>query len=72
MPEPKPGQKGKRAEKKQVVNGVRSQSVEQVGKAEDTNWQKPRIRTNERGVLEDRFAARRVWVWDARHIKNGW
>lgn len=64
VPEPKPGKKGKKAEKQQVVNGVRSSSVEQVGKAGDTTWQKLRIRTNERGVLEDRFAARRVWVWD--------
>jgi SRSO17 transposase len=64
IPELKPSQKGKKAQKQQVINGIRSYSVEQVGKAGDTTWQKLRIRTNERGILEDRFAARRVWVWD--------
>ena len=64
VPEPKPGKKGPKPEKAQVLNGVRSYSVTQVGLAEDTHWQRLRIRTNERGVLEDRFAARRLWVWD--------
>lgn len=64
IPEPKPGKKGPKAKKVQVLNGVRSYSVKQIGVAEDTHWQRLRIRTNERGRLEDRFAARRVWVWD--------
>jgi len=64
VPDPKPGKKGPKPEKAQVLNGVRSYSVKQVGQAEDTHWQRLRIRTNERGVLEDRFAARQVWVWD--------
>lgn len=64
IPEAKPGKKGPKPEKTQVVNGVRSYSVKQVGLADDTLWQRLRIRANERGVLEDRFAARRVWVWD--------
>ena len=64
VPEPRPGKKGPKPEKPQALNGVRSYSVKQIGLAEDTHWQCLRIRTNERGVLEDRFAARRVWVWD--------
>jgi SRSO17 transposase len=64
VPEPRPDKKGPKPEKAQVLNGVRSYSVKQVGLAEDTHWQRLRIRTNERGVLEDRFAARQVWVWD--------
>ena len=55
-----------KAEKFQVLNGVHSYNVKQVGLAEDTHWQRLRIRTHERGVLEDRFAARRVWVWDEK------
>jgi SRSO17 transposase len=66
VPEPKPGKKGPKAEKYQVLNGVHSYNVKQVGLAEDTHWQRLRIRTHERGVLEDRFAARRVWVWDEK------
>jgi SRSO17 transposase len=65
LPESNPGKKGRKVQKTQVVNGVRFYSVEQVGKAADTTWQRLRIRTHERGMLEDRFAARRVWVWDA-------
>jgi len=45
---------------------VRSYSVKQVGQLVDTHWQLLRIRTNERGILEDRFAARQVWVWDEK------
>lgn len=64
VPEPKPGKKGPKPQKVQVLNGIHAYSVKQIGLAEDTHWQRLRIRTNERGVLEDRFAARRVWVWD--------
>ena len=66
IPEPKPGKKGRKAEKSQVLNSVRSYSVKQIGLAENTHWQRLRIRTNERGVLEDRFAARQVWIWDEK------
>jgi len=66
VPEPKPGKKGPKPEKVQVLNRVCSYNVKQIGLAQDTNWQCLRIRTNERGVLEDRFAARRVWIWDEK------
>ena len=69
IPEPQPRQRGRRAEKAQVLNGVRSYNVKQVGQAEDTHWQRLHIRSNERGVLEDRFAARRVWIWDEKEPK---
>lgn len=64
IPSPQPKKKGPRPQKPQVLNGIRSYGVKQVGRAEDTHWQRLRIRTNERGVLEDQFAARRVWIWD--------
>jgi SRSO17 transposase len=66
IPEPKPGKKGRKVEKPRVINGVRSYSVKQIGLTESTDWQRLRIRTTERGVLEDRFAARQVWVWDEK------
>jgi len=64
IPKPRPGKKGRKPEQPQVLNNVRSYSVKQVGLTEDTHWQRLRIRTNERGVLEDRFAACQAWVWD--------
>jgi SRSO17 transposase len=67
IPQPKPAKKGRKVEKPQVLNGVRSYSVKQIGLAESTAWQRLRIRTNERGVLEDRFAAQQVWIWDEKH-----
>jgi SRSO17 transposase len=66
VPEPRPGRKGRKAEQLQGLNGVRSYSAKQVGQLADTDWQRLRIRTNERGVLEDRFAARLVWIWDEK------
>jgi SRSO17 transposase len=64
IPAPKPKQKGPKPQKPQILNSIRSYSVKQVGRAVDTYWQRLRIRSNERGVLEDQFAARRVWIWD--------
>jgi SRSO17 transposase len=40
IPNPKPGKKGRKAEKPQVLNGVRSYSVKQIDLAEDTHWQR--------------------------------
>ena len=64
IPEPKPGKKGPKPQQAQVLNGIRSYRVQQVGQLAETRWQSLRIRTNERGVLEDQFAARLVWTWD--------
>ena len=63
LPAPQPGKKGPKAQTAQVLNGARAYHVQQVGLAEDTHWQRLRIRSNERGGLEDRFASRRGWVW---------
>jgi SRSO17 transposase len=66
LPAPKPGKKGPKAQKAQVLNGIRSYSVQQVAHTTETHWQRLQIRRNERGRLEDPFAARRVWTWDAQ------
>lgn len=63
IPSPKPNKKGPKPQKPQVLNAILTYRVKQVGRVEDTDWQRLRIRTNERGVLEDQFAARRVWLW---------
>jgi SRSO17 transposase len=47
----------------QVLNESQALRVDQVGKRADTLWQRLLIRQNERGVLEDDFAVRRVWTW---------
>jgi SRSO17 transposase len=70
IPAPKPSKKGPKAQKAQVLNGIRSYSVQQVACASDTQWQRLRIRSGERGWLEDPFAARRVWTWDAQQPES--
>lgn len=70
IPEPKAGKRGPQPQRPQVLNGIGSHSVQQVGQLSDTHWQRLRIRTNERGVLEDQFAARRVWTWDTAQAQT--
>jgi len=54
---------GRPKSKVRVLNQVKSIRVDQAGGEPDTEWQRLFIRHNERGVLEDEFAARRVWTW---------
>ena len=46
-----------------VLNGVPAIRVDQWAQDPSLSWQTLSIRSNERGVLEDRFAACRVWTW---------
>lgn len=66
--------RGRPKKKLQVLNESRSLRVDQVGKEAGTAWQRLLIRHNERGVLEDDFAARRVWIWmqDQDEVREEW
>lgn len=46
-----------------VLNEVKPIRVDQLIKDPDLLWKTVRIRSNERGLLEDRFMACRVWTW---------
>jgi len=59
----KTAETGRPKSKPRVLNDAKSQRVDQVGGEPDTVWQQLFIRHNERGVLEDEFAARQVWTW---------
>jgi SRSO17 transposase len=63
LPQKRPGQKGKGFTRLRVVNGIQPVQVKEVAASPHTLWQVVRVRHNERGVLEDRFAAQRVWTW---------
>ena len=54
---------GRLDRKLQVLNALRPLRADRVGAEPDTHWQRLFIRYNERGSLEDDFAARRVWTW---------
>jgi SRSO17 transposase len=65
IPQKPVGKTGKAFTRLRVLNGVASVTVKEVAADEHTHWQTLSIRPNERGVLTDRFAARRVWTWQA-------
>ena len=54
---------GRPKRKLKILNGVKSQRVDQVAQTTALSWQRLFIRHNERGGVEDEFAARRVWTW---------
>lgn len=60
---------GRPKSKRRVLNGVRPIRVDQVGHLESTAWERLFIRHNERGLLEDDFAARRVWTLAKRQFE---
>jgi SRSO17 transposase len=62
IPTPKPGQRGPKPTRIQVLNGVKPLAVHQVARRTDTRWQRIRVRATERGELNDPFAVRRVWT----------
>jgi SRSO17 transposase len=62
VPEPVPGQRGRKPTRLRVLNGVRPFQVSQVARRTDTPWQHVRVRAVERGELNDPFAARLVWT----------
>ena len=64
-----PGHRGRPCTQRQVLNGVQPMSVQGVGRMPESHWQTVHIRSNERGVLADRFAARRLWTWSPEHVE---
>ncbi len=62
IPEAKPGRRGPKPTRLQVLNGVTSYSVSQVARRPDTTWHNIRVRPTERGELHDPFIARLVWT----------
>jgi len=62
VPKPKAGQRGRKPTRLQVLNGVKPLKTQQVARRTDTDWQRIQVRTIERGLLNDPFAARPVWT----------
>ncbi|HET89289.1 MAG TPA: IS701 family transposase [Chloroflexi bacterium] len=62
VPERKPGSRGPKLTRIQVLNGVEPFPVHRVARRTDTTWTRVRVRSIERGELNDPFAARRVWT----------
>lgn len=62
IPKPEPGRRGRQPTRLRVLNGVKRLHVHKVARRSDTYWQRVLVRTTERGVLNDPFAARLVWT----------
>lgn len=62
VPERRPGQRGRPPTRLRVLNGVRASKAYQVAQHAGTPWQQVPVRSIERGVLNDLFAARLVWT----------
>jgi SRSO17 transposase len=65
IPQKVAGKKGKAFTRPRVLNDVPPITVKQLSNDEHTQWQTVSVRHNERGCLADRFAAQRVWTWQA-------
>jgi SRSO17 transposase len=62
VPDPVPGRRGPKPTRIQVLNKVKPFKVHQVARHTDTAWHPIQVRPIERGILNDPFAARRVWT----------
>jgi len=62
VPEAKPGRRGPKPSRSRVLSPDRPLKVSEVAQREDTNWHRVRVRSTERGELNDEFAARRIWT----------
>jgi SRSO17 transposase len=62
IPAREPGSRGPEPTCIQVLNGVQPCPVQRVARRDDTTWARVRVRSIERGELNDPFAVRRVWI----------
>ena len=62
LPPSQPGPRGRRPTQPRVLNEVKPIKVSQIVQRSDTTFRRFRVRSTERGQLEDSFAMRRVWT----------
>jgi SRSO17 transposase len=72
VPSPQPGRGGRRPTRPRVLNGIRPIKVRQVARRTDTTFRQFRVRSIERGELEDPFAMRRVWTIRDKQLAEEW
>jgi len=69
---PRRGNRGRHPIRPQVVSGTPAVAVHSLSSQKETRWQRVRVRSTERGVLEDEFAARRVWTVHEGEVAEEW
>lgn len=65
LPKQPPEHKGRLFSRERILNGVQPIKVSELAACDKTEWRTLQVRHNERGVLEDRFAAQRIWTWQS-------
>jgi SRSO17 transposase len=72
VPPPQPSQRGRRATRPRVLSADEPVEIRQVAQRSDTHFQRCRVRSTERGELDDPFALRRVWTIRAGALAEEW
>ena len=62
VPTGEPGKKGRTATRQRVLSDEEPVKLSEVASREDTHRQRVRVRSIERGEIDDEFAVRRVWT----------
>jgi SRSO17 transposase len=62
VPGTQPGRRGPKPSRSRVLSEEKPLKVCDVASREDTDWHRVRVRSTERGELNDEFATRRVWA----------
>jgi len=72
VPPKKEGRGGRRPTRARVLNEVKAVEARAVVQRPDTLFQRVRVRSTERGELDDPFAARRVWTIRDGKLAEEW
>jgi SRSO17 transposase len=72
VPPPRPGQRGPRPTRPRILNEVKPVEVRQVIQRPGTIFRRFRVRSTERGELEDPFTMRRVWTIRDGELAEEW
>lgn len=72
IPPAQPGHRGRQATRPKVLSADNPVEVRQIVNRADTRFQRVRVRSTERGELDDPFAMRRVWTIRDGELAEEW
>lgn len=72
VPPPRPDQHGRPPTRPQVLSADQPVEARQVAQLPETHFQRFRVRSTERGELDDPFAMRRVWTIRDGQVAEEW
>jgi len=72
IPPTQPGHRGRKPKRPKVLSADKPVEVRRVAHLADTHFQRIRVRSTERGELDDPFAMRRVWTIRDGELAEEW